>query len=202
MESRLETMQEEFEKERADLHRHLQKQREDYKHASASCEQAKDEAIRTAVESMDKQKRRMAAVFKAARCVATKREDDLRQAYEDLSKRLVARESREEDLRLLSEQQRRLGDHQKVISLRNQEVVGLQRELQNRDRSDKIFGNVRRSRSPSPHGPLPPLPGKKVGELQPFVERRRRAMSACRLGSEHRNVAVSNVMLEIPVSAS
>lgn len=201
MESRLGVMQIEFEKERTDLHMRLQKQSDEHKAAQASCEEAKDHTIRQVTEAMEKQNRRIAAVFKAARCATAKREADIRQEYEELAKRFLSRESREEDVQLLSEQQRRIGDHQRTLSLRNKELVGLQMELQNRDKSDKIFGNVRRSRTPSPHGPLPPLPGKKVGDNQPFVERRRRTMSACRLGTGSRNIAVANVFLEIPVSA-
>lgn len=201
MESRLVTMQHEFEKEREALQLHLQAQCEEHNLAKASCEAAKDEAIRRVVESSSKQNRRIAAAFKAARCMVAKREEDIRHEYEDLAKRFMARESRKEDVQLLFEQQRRISDHERALNLRNQELTGLQRELQNRDKSDRIFGYAKRSRSPSPHGPLPPLPGKKVGDLQPFGERRRRAMSACRSSSAS-NVAVANVFLEIPISAS
>jgi len=199
-EARLKAMQDARAAEQAEQKQQLKAQRDEYVKAEAYWRDSKEQAVREALESGETGKRRIAAAFKSARCLAALQEQEVRQAHDDLARRFAARESREEDIRMLREQERRLEENNDLLRARNQQLQGLHSALKNRDVNDKVFGTAAKERRPSPRGPLPPLPGKKVGDLQPFVERRRRSMSACRASSAERNIAVNNVLLEMPIS--
>lgn len=145
-------------------------------------------------EASESQQRRLAGVFKAARCVMAAKESELRMAHDELACRFAARESRPEDLRCIAEQKVALAERRASLKELEQRNEALDRQLRNRDASDKIFGKgsgeLRRGRggSASPgaspgsgHEKMPPLPGKKLNEIaQPFQERRRRLPAACR----------------------
>merc|ERR1711964_140138 len=102
-------------------------QREEHEQAKAYWRQSKEEAVREAVESANTEKRRIAATFKAARCVVATRENELRQAHDELARRFAARESREEDVKLSAGQQRRLEEQKQALQLRQEQLHGLHR---------------------------------------------------------------------------
>jgi len=187
MEEKLQLAEEQFQTERARLQHSLAEQREDRDRAEALWRDDREEVLRQSAA----------------------REQELREAYDQLANRFSRRESRPEDTRRIHEQERNLHDHRRSLHMRESQLEYLHRELQNRDDTDRIFGSAsssqRSSRGPTPRGYGPPLPGKKVGEAQPFVERRRRAVSASRARSHSMSMTSfhgSTTVFDVPVLAS
>lgn len=193
--TRLSSMEVEFEQERDTLQSQLEAQQDEALKAELKWQAQQKLSLCKAHETSECQQRRLSAAFKSARCLATK-EAELRAAYDDLARRFAARESRQEDLRCIAQQKASLAEQKSLLHDFEQRNESLNRELRNRDASDRIFGKssgeLRRGRagsaspgpagsgsSPGLHEKMPPLPGKKLNEFaQPFEARRRRQVPA------------------------
>lgn len=126
--------------------------------------------MREAWQEGSVQQRRLAAAFKAARCISTLKESELRQQHEDLAQRFATRESREEDVTRISQQRRLLEAQQSCLQKNARAAQGLALELSNRDATDRIFGGGADRQRPA-------LAGKKLGEGTKNYTERRRALS-------------------------
>lgn len=188
-EERLVDLQVQAEQERHEFHKQLEGLRSQLQENESSWKDRHEEAVRQAWEHGNVQQRRLAAAFKAARCVSAEKESQVRAAHDELAHRFANRESRQEDLECIASQQRGLFEQHKLLRDREHRMEDLSRELVNRDATDRIFGpqsrrthnrseSARGLRPPVPSGAAPPLPGKKLGELsQSFRERQRRSTS-------------------------
>jgi len=200
-EARLAEQDAQAEVERKELRRQLGEAKEEIARTEATWQQIKEESVREAWETGTMQQRRLAAAFKAARCLASTKQAMLKEEHDELAQRFASRESRPEDVRNLMEQKRSIEEQQKALRYREAEVDGLCRELQNRDETDRIFSSsdMRRSiRSSSPgsrlRGVVPPLPGKKLGDPAPFSEREKRRREKMKHHSCERPTSACGVM--------
>jgi len=164
--------------------------------SEAQWEQNKEAEVEQLRSAGNCQKRRLAAAFKAARCIAAVKEAALREEHDDLAKRFAARESRQDDVQELERQRRQLNQQQRALKHREGDVRALALELQNRDETDRIFSapEMRRNRRLE-CGVIPAFPGRKTGDTRNFHERKRgsslpRPSSA---GSAHSNLLMHSL---------
>jgi len=207
-ENRLASLQAQSEQELSELQTQIEEQTEERQKLEMEWKARHEQAIDKVREDAEIRQRRLAGSFKAARCINAAKQSELREAHDDLARRFAVRESREEDLRCIAEQRAGLAEQQLLLRQREDRAKAMDRELRNRDATDRIFGKSRQgssgelrrltprgsSGSPRPplsgiaqvaeHGAMPPLPGKKLNELaHPFPDRRRRIPMSCRARS-------------------
>merc|ERR1712085_97688 len=102
-----------------------------------------------------------------------------------------------EDQKEIAEQQAQLERYRQELYLRQVELDGVQRELNNRLENDRIFSSAEfrrlRTGSPMSQGQAPPLPGRRVGEVQNFADRQE---TRCRSQSAHRFDEVTSSVVQ------
>eukprot|EP00931_Biecheleriopsis_adriatica_P073541 TRINITY_DN47802_c0_g1_i1.p1 TRINITY_DN47802_c0_g1~~TRINITY_DN47802_c0_g1_i1.p1 ORF type:complete len:1007 (+),score=355.86 TRINITY_DN47802_c0_g1_i1:41-3061(+) len=199
LEARLAEMERGAEEERKKLLGQLDDARQDLRQTEERWKEMKEMAVREAWENGNAQQRRLAAAFKAARNINEVKEAELKEAHDNLAKRFAARESREEDVKKISDQQRRLQEQQRFLQSRERDLKDTLLELQNRDECDRIFGSAekRRPRSASRQGLGQHVVGKKLGEAQQFAEREKRRMQSCGARANASSVLLGNTALSV-----
>lgn len=99
--------------------------------------------------------------------------------HENLSKRFASRESREEDVKQISDQRRRLQEAQMMMVNKDRDLKEIALELQNRDECDRIFGSAERRKPKQAVGMGQAAVGKKLGEAAQFGDRDKRRKQYC-----------------------
>jgi len=193
-EAQLASSEHRFAEERRNLHARLEGNAEELLRSEESWKLSQEEALRGAWERGSSQQRRLAAAFKAARCVSSAKEAELLESHEHLARRFASRESRSEDVQAIGSQRKQLDSQERELRDREFLVRDLSLQLENRDVTDRLFSSpdheIRRRGGQAlpescggnfgaslPRGAapiIPPLPGKKVGDTRSFPERRLR----------------------------
>lgn len=137
--------------------------------------------MREAWEAGNAQQRRLAAAFKAARCLKDTKQEQLLQMHNDLSNRFANRESREDDIAEIQKQRQVLDAQGRTLHNKEGDLRALTLELQNRDDTDRIFGGA-------PPRPKSGMVGKKVGDTRCFQDRGRELLTR---GPCHRSRSAS-----------
>ncbi|CAE7835523.1 unnamed protein product [Symbiodinium sp. CCMP2592] len=155
----------------------------------------KEDAVREAWEGGNAQQRRLAAAFRAAREINNIKETELKAEHDTLAKRFASRESREEDVKQITDQRRRLQEAQLHLYNKDRDLKEIALELQNRDDCDRIFGSAERRRPKPPSGMGQVAVGKKLGEAQHWGERDRKRKQTCNGRPETPNTYQQPVLL-------
>eukprot|EP00933_Yihiella_yeosuensis_P042459 TRINITY_DN37042_c0_g1_i1.p1 TRINITY_DN37042_c0_g1~~TRINITY_DN37042_c0_g1_i1.p1 ORF type:complete len:1025 (-),score=314.59 TRINITY_DN37042_c0_g1_i1:86-2953(-) len=175
-EAKLAEVESKAERERAELTKQLDDAKAEILEKERSWKEIKEMAVREAWENGNSQQRKLAAAFKAARNIASMKEAELKTAHADLAKRFASRESREDDIAKMAQQEKSLKEQQRRMLEKDRAMVGLALELQNREDMDRIFGSAEKRRRPVGMGT--PIVGKKLGETHQFSDREKRRLGA------------------------
>lgn len=179
LEERLADVERAAEEERHMMQQHLADAHEEARATEEKWKEMKEEAVKEAWEGGNAQQRRLAAAFKAAREINHMKESEMKAEHENLSKRFASRESREEDVKQISDQRRRLQEAQMMMVNKDRDLKEIALELQNRDECDRIFGSAERRKPKQAVGMGQAAVGKKLGEAAQFGDRDKRRKQYC-----------------------
>lgn len=195
LEERLADVERQAEEERQKLSQQLEEAHDEIRRTEERWHAEKEDAVREAWEGGNAQQRRLAAAFRAAREINNIKESELKAEHDTLAKRFASRESREEDVKQITDQRKRLQEAQLHLYNKDRDLKEIALELQNRDDCDRIFGSAERRRPKPPSGMGQVAVGKKLGESQPWVERDRKRKQTCNGRPETPNTYQQPVLL-------
>jgi len=195
LEERLADVERQAEEERQKLSQQLEEAHDEIRRTEERWQAMKEDAVREAWEGGNAQQRRLAAAFRAAREINNIKESELKAEHDTLAKRFASRESREEDVKQITDQRRRLQEAQLHLYNKDRDLKEIALELQNRDECDRIFGSAERRRPKPPSGMGQVAVGKKLGEAQHWGERDRKRKQTCNGRPETPNTYQQPVLL-------